>query len=121
MSTIITPPGAPTVIQREKPASVVLRTDRPQVVVTGDAAPVVPVCEPHPVVVGNPVSKTVEVVAKGPKGDPGVPGPPGPPGADGVVPINAAKDGDIPEYDETLGGYVARRDPRKLLIDGGNF
>lgn len=84
MSTIITPPGAPTVIQREKPVNVVLHTDRPKVVVTGGVAPVIPVCNPHPVVVGNPVSKTVELVTKGPQGEQGPAGPPGPAGGNVV-------------------------------------
>lgn len=88
MSTIITPPGAPTVIQREKPVNVVLQTDRPKVVVTGGVAPIIPVCNPHPVVVGNPVSKTIELVTKGPQGEQGPEGPPGPAGGN-VVQLQA--------------------------------
>lgn len=38
-----------------------------------------------------------------------------------VVPANPPADGDVLEFDAVTGGWVAKRDPRKLLIDGGNF
>lgn len=87
----------------------------------------------------------------GPKGDPGPPGPPGgapivsdgtlevayaPDGSEvevslasayrdkieaSIVPANVAKDGDMLEYNAVTGEWVAKNDPRELLIDGGNF
>lgn len=38
-----------------------------------------------------------------------------------VVPTAAPTDGDILEFSTLSSGWVPRRDPRKLLIDGGNF
>lgn len=38
-----------------------------------------------------------------------------------VVSEHNPVDGDILEFDTALGQWVPRRDPRKLLIDGGNF
>lgn len=58
---------------------------------------------------------------EGPQGPAGPPGPQGPAGADGIVPVNVATDGDIAEFEAATGNWVAKKDPRKLLIDGGNF
>ncbi|WP_333628268.1 hypothetical protein [Stenotrophomonas cyclobalanopsidis] len=38
-----------------------------------------------------------------------------------VSPSNTPSDGDVLEFDSVSGGWVAKNDPRKLLIDGGNF
>jgi len=38
-----------------------------------------------------------------------------------VSPQNTPSDGDVLEFDSTSGGWIAKNNPRKLLIDGGNF
>jgi hypothetical protein len=38
-----------------------------------------------------------------------------------LVLSNTPTDGDIPEYDISTGSWVAKKNPRELLIDGGNF
>lgn len=38
-----------------------------------------------------------------------------------VVSSNTPTDGDILEFNGTSGSWVAKKDPRELLIDGGNF
>lgn len=38
-----------------------------------------------------------------------------------VVSSNTPTDGDILEFDGVTGSWVAKKDPRELLIDGGNF
>lgn len=44
------------------------------------------------------------------------------PTADNVLVIDGTpEDGDIVEYDATTGTWIPKRDPRLLLIDGGNF
>lgn len=77
-----------TVIIRETPVRLVQTVDRPQVVVQVDQVPVVPVCDPHPVVIGNPVSRTIELITAGPQGEEGPQGPPGPAGGN-VVQLQA--------------------------------
>lgn len=82
--SIVVPPGTPTVIVRQGAQTVTVgRTINKGIVVKEPASqPIVP-CDPHPVVIGNPQTRTVELVTKGPKGDDGEEGPPGPPGPAG--------------------------------------
>lgn len=60
---------------------------------------------------------------RGPKGDKGDPGPQGEPGevVGGIYPVNDPEDFDILQYDASIGGWVAKRDPQDLYLDGGNF
>lgn len=41
--------------------------------------------------------------------------------ANAVVPATAPVDGDILEFDVSSSGWVPKKNPRELLIDGGNF
>ncbi len=41
--------------------------------------------------------------------------------ANAVVPTTAPVDGDILEFDVSSSGWVPKKNPRELLIDGGNF
>lgn len=88
--SIVVPPGKPTIIVRGQPCTITERTTNRQVIVTGGGAAVKPIapCDPHPVVIGNPQTRTVDVVTKGPKGDEGPEGPPGPAGGN-VVQMHA--------------------------------
>lgn len=87
--SIVVPPGTPTIIVRGQPCTIHDTTINRQTIVQDRpvSKPVVP-CDPHPVVIGNPVSRTVEVVTKGPQGEEGPAGPPGPAGGN-VVQLQA--------------------------------
>lgn len=82
--SIIVPPGKPTVIVRGSPQTVTVgKTVNQGVVVQVPAKTPVQPCDPHPVVVNDPVAKTIELVTRGPQGPAGEDGPPGPPGPAG--------------------------------------
>lgn len=83
--SIIVPPGKPTVIVRDGAQVITVGRATNKAVVTQvqGSRPIVP-CDPHPVVIGNPVSRTIELVTKGPQGEEGPQGPPGPAGGNAI-------------------------------------